>query len=195
MRKVTRARVGAIVGKPCRCGGQRVCRDADGGQFRRMHYGRASRHEGGHRHSENKGLRARGVSPNGQRSDVDNVGRADQHGVLGSPAYRDGDRWNHGLLGRQRKRSFGTRLWVLSLARWTDATTPGKRDGQSRLKGVAAGGSLLPGLASLQSRRPLARRPAYRAARSARWRRQHHDEKCDTSPSQTLRPTLDQLPE
>jgi hypothetical protein len=60
-----------------------------------------------------KVLRARGVSPDGQRSDVDNVGRADQHGVLGSPAYRDGDRWNPGLLGRQRKRSYGARLGLL----------------------------------------------------------------------------------
>ena len=55
--------------------------------------GRASRSEGGHRHSDDKGLRARGVSQDGQRSDV---GRADQRGVLGSPAYWDADQWDHG---------------------------------------------------------------------------------------------------
>ena len=93
MRKVTRALVGAIVASLVAAA---VCRDADGGRFRRLQYGRAGRHDGGHRHFDDKGLRARGVSPDGQRSEVDHVGRADQDGVLGSPADWDGDRWDHG---------------------------------------------------------------------------------------------------
>jgi hypothetical protein len=79
-------------GEPCRGGGERLCRDADGGRFRRLQYGRASRCEGGHRrHSDDQGLYARGVGPDGQRGDLDHVGRAGPHGVLGSPAYWDGD--------------------------------------------------------------------------------------------------------
>src|SRR5207245_3924636 len=50
-----------------------------------------------HHHCAGQGLRARGVSPDGQRSDVDHVGRADPHGALGSPADGAGDRWDHGL--------------------------------------------------------------------------------------------------
>jgi hypothetical protein len=76
MRNVTRGSCWRHRGEPCRGGGQRVCRDADEGRFRRLQYGRASRHEGGHhRHSDDKGLRARGVGPDGPRSDVDRVGR------------------------------------------------------------------------------------------------------------------------
>ena len=96
MRNVTRALVGALVASLVAAGDQRVCPDADGGRFRRRQYGGARRHEPGHHHSADKGLRARGVSPDGQGSGVDHVDRTDPHGVRGSPAYGDGDRWDHG---------------------------------------------------------------------------------------------------
>src|SRR5438093_725965 len=50
----------------------------------------------GRHHAADQGLRARGVGPDGQRGDVGHVGRADPHGVFGSPAYGAGDRWDHG---------------------------------------------------------------------------------------------------
>src|SRR5437867_1455891 len=87
----------------------------------------------GTHHFADQGLRARGVSPDGQRGDVDHVGRADPHGVLGSSAYGDGDRWDHGCrVSGDIPRVHATEWILRRLGRTRDAGLQHRRDTEDR---------------------------------------------------------------
>ena len=88
---------------------------------------------------------ARGVSPEGQRSDVDHVGRADQHGVLGSLAYRDGDRGDHGRRVSGDISHVHATEWILRrLGRKREAGLQHQRDTEDRT-GIGGNGQRVGG--------------------------------------------------
>ena len=92
MQNVTRALVGAIVASFVAVAVSVYAQTPTAADFGACNTEGRAAMKGGHHRSAHRELRARGVSPDGQRSGVDHVGRADAHGVLGSPAYGDGDR-------------------------------------------------------------------------------------------------------
>ena len=129
MRNVTRALVGAIVASLVAAAVSVYAQTPTEADFAACNTDAQAAMKAGIRHSDDKGLRARGVSPDGQRSDVDHVGRADPHGVLGSPAYWDGDRWDHGCRVSGDISHVHATEWILRrLGRKRDAGLQHQRD-------------------------------------------------------------------